>query len=211
MAVRSIYLHCLCTLAEVLGNNAQNSLNANANSTDWDEVGRLYAESFHHICDALSAADEILAKILQMREINCGISTSSGNAAADAATSVGRAALDAAYRSLEEDCAEDLDVLSVSAAHIGRGEEKFRAEAGRREQKLVEQLEPQLQARDEVKASIGAKRWNSNPAPSNKYADMRKAAEQELRRLREGLSVCANTDFNAAANTAAAYRMMIFG
>jgi hypothetical protein len=76
---------------------------------------------------------------------------------------------------------EDANIVEVSVHSITTNRDAFLAAARRVEANLLQKLQPQWQARDEVKERIGKQRWYSNPNPKHDYAQLRVEYENQLK------------------------------
>jgi hypothetical protein len=79
---------------------------------------------------------------------------------------------------------EDANIVEVSVHSITTNRDDFLNHAHRVEAKLVQKLQPQWQARDEVKERMGKERWYSNPNPKREYARQREEYEKQLKDIR---------------------------
>jgi hypothetical protein len=79
---------------------------------------------------------------------------------------------------------EDANIVELSVHSMTTNRDDFLGAAQRVEARLLQKLQPQWQARDEVKERIGKQRWYSNPNPKHDHARLREEFEQQLKDIR---------------------------
>eukprot|EP00037_Helgoeca_nana_P022210 m.226253 g.226253 ORF g.226253 m.226253 type:complete len:275 (-) comp25927_c0_seq1:148-972(-) len=78
---------------------------------------------------------------------------------------------------------QQLDALDLIRDHARECCNKAREKCQLEHDKLDRRLYPLWEERDEVKDSIGHKKWTTNPEPKNDYAEKRRQNEEELEEL----------------------------
>ncbi len=97
-------------------------------------------------------------------------------------------------RASKEDLMEDANIVVVAIGSLTTGRENFITAGRKEEAALLRQLEPQWEARDEIKRRIGEDRWRNNTRPKNNYARMRKELEIRYREVRDAIHVLERMD-----------------
>lgn len=82
--------------------------------------------------------------------------------------------------------ADDADIVSVSVQHLVAEKDRLEKTAQREVARLQRRLEPQWQARDQVREKMGD-RWYSNPQPKCNHSGARQQDENLLREVRKAL------------------------
>jgi hypothetical protein len=155
------------------------ALNASAlrRPNQWKEGANQYQMSLEKIHEALDVADTQISKWMTIE--------SNGGAGSQ-------------MHSSKQDLIEDADTVSIAIESLAKGREKF-IQLGRKEKaSLLRELEPQWEARDEVKRRIGEARWNSNSHAKNDHAKLRKDKEMEYRDVCDALQVIEAMDLVSA-------------
>jgi len=96
----------------------------------------------------------------------------------------------------------DASIIVVALQSITDRRNKLMLAAKREETKLMRDLQPQWETRDEVKQRVGKERWNNNPRPKHDYARLRKESEDRLRTIKKAINALEELDPNEALQKA---------
>lgn len=92
---------------------------------------------------------------------------------------------------------EDADIVVVAVQSMTSNRESYLAAARQQEAYLMRKLQPQWDARDEVKERMGD-RWSHNPNPKRDFARMRAEHEKQLADIRRAVQCLEQLDTSAA-------------
>ena len=98
--------------------------------------------------------------------------------------------------SSKRDLVEDANIVGVAIESLIRGKDDFIRRGEKEEAWLLRKLEPQWEARDQVKRRIGEERWKNNPNPKMNYAKLRQELEARQRDVHDALQVLATMEYN---------------
>jgi hypothetical protein len=106
-------------------------------------------------------------------------------------------------RTREKDAlVEDANIVEVAIHNMTQRSEKLLGLCHHEQNWLLRKLEPQWEARDEVKQRIGEDRWTNNPNPKGTYAEQRREYENRLRVVREAMEALQALDAATALERA---------
>lgn len=143
-------------------------------SKQWKEGANQYTMALERIHTALGVADTQISKWMMVESTGEGFTSH--------------------LHSSKQELIEDADIVAIAIESLTIGRERFIQLGKKEEAALLRQLEPQWEARDEVKRRIGEHRWRNNSRPKNDYAKMRKDLEKMYRDVRDALKVLENMD-----------------
>jgi hypothetical protein len=99
------------------------------------------------------------------------------------------------------DLVEDSSIVSVSLGHLVGERDRFLRLVQREAARLLGRLQPQWEARDEIRNRIGMERWRNNPRPKRDYALIREQDEEALKQIQQAEAVLQGLDTNALQST----------
>ena len=99
-----------------------------------------------------------------------------------------------------EQLVQDAEIVHISVTGLVQEGNRMLRQAEQYEAKLIRQLEPQWQRRDEIKAQMGPK-WFNNPVPKNTHYESRKDKELALKDVKKAIECLRKMDVAGLVHT----------